>query len=356
MRIGGTEMVIKSIVESDAASDYEMSIYCIESPLGPWGKAMQETGIGVTTHSRRPGFDMSLVKALRAHIKQNNIDIVHCHQYTPWVYGTLAAVGLGCKIIFTEHGRFYPDSTTWKRRLVNPVLEAFSDRFTAISEATKNALSQYEFIPSRKIQCVYNGIKTLSPVGEGAELKEKLSLTSNDLILGTIARFDPIKNHLMMLEAFSIVLNAGVQAKLLIVGDGEERHNVERKIAELGIEEHVILTGYQVDPTRYLNIMDAFLLSSLSEGTSMTLLEAMSLSKPCVVTNAGGNPEIIKHQHNGYVTENDNAKAFAEAIMKLNDPSIRVNFGQNGKSRFDSMFTDNKMVEHYSAIYESLND
>ena len=85
MRIGGTEMVIKNIIEGNNPDDITMSIYCLETPLGPWGKALQQDGIEITTTPRQPGFDTRLIKAIRQHIKQHNIDIVHCHQYTPWV-------------------------------------------------------------------------------------------------------------------------------------------------------------------------------------------------------------------------------------------------------------------------------
>ncbi len=354
MRIGGTEMVIKSIVESHASSDFTMSIFCIEAPTGPWGVELANNGIAVTTHNRTPGFDKSLITALRKHIKQHNIHVLHCHQYTPWVYGTLAALGLNCKVLFTEHGRFYPDSTTWKRKWVNPILAFFTDGFTAISDATRDALATYEFINKKKIELVYNGIKPLLKTDGAEVLKTELGIANDSLVLGTIARFDPIKNHTMMLEAFSIALKHTPNLMLVIVGDGDERHTIEQKIEELNLSQHVILTGYQVNPTRYLQIMDMFLLSSLSEGTSMTLLEAMSLSKPCVVTNAGGNPEIIKHEYNGLVTTNGNPEHFADGIIKmLSKPTINT-FGRNGKKRFNEHFSDNLMVAQYTRIYRAI--
>ena len=106
MRIGGTEMVIKNIIEGSASNNVEMSIFCIEEPLGPWGLSLKENGISVTSYSRAPSFDLQLVRSLRRHIKRCSIDVVHCHQYTPWVYGALASLGTKAKVIFTEHGRF----------------------------------------------------------------------------------------------------------------------------------------------------------------------------------------------------------------------------------------------------------
>ena len=311
MRIGGTEMVIKNIIDGLANVDstpaqqnstqFKMSVLCIESPLGPFAKELKNKGIEFIELNRQPGFDTTLIKQIRRTIKNNNVDIIHCHQYTPWVYGVIAAIFSNTKVIFTEHGRFYPDSSTWKRKLINPILNLFTDQVTAISKATKQALVEFENIPAKSIDVIYNGIAPLKvKQDEVDKLKAELLIPDNHTILGTIARFDPIKNHTMMLNAFSVVLEQQPNSTLIIVGDGDERTNIETCINQLNIASNVILTGYQTKPQNYLALMDVYLLSSLSEGTSMTLLEAMSLSKPCVVTNAGGNPEIITDNENCY--------------------------------------------------------
>lgn len=355
MRIGGTEQVIKSLVETTDKDMINMSILCLESPVGPFGKLLQESGFTVTPLSRKPGFDTSLIKKIRKHITENNIHIIHCHQYTPWVYGSLAAIGTGIKVIFTEHGRFYPDSTTWKRRVINPLLMLGTQAVTSISKATRDALIEFEFIPSRRIRVIYNGIAGLKSSNESIQIRAQIMDNKNTLLLGTVARLDPIKNHTMMLEAFKRVIDTGCSVKLIIVGDGEERGNIEARIEQLELSKHVILTGYITTPQAYIDAMDIFLLSSLSEGTSMTLLEAMSLSKPCVVTNAGGNPEIINNGDNGLVVENGNAEAFSSAIIKLcQNRSLRIDMGENGKKRFTLYFSTENMSNKFKDLYLSI--
>jgi glycosyltransferase involved in cell wall biosynthesis len=353
MRIGGTEMVIKSIIEGSDHSLLEMSIFCIESPFGPFADDLIANGIAIQGHARQPGFDLGLIKAIRQHIKNNNIDIIHCHQYTPYNYGVFAAMLSKTKVIFTEHGRFYPDTSSWKRKLVNPILHYFTAATTAISAATKDALVEYENIPRKGIDIVYNGIAPISfEPTEVSRLKQQYRITDKELCLGTIARFDPIKNHSMMLHAFKLVLDNGVAAKLVIVGDGEERQNIENTIKDLCLEQSVILTGYESKPQNLLAMMDVYLLSSLSEGTSMTLLEAMSIGKPCVVTDAGGNPEIIEHEQVGLVTPNDNAAAFAQAIINLADnPAMMKGFGAEAKKRFERSFSLKNMNQAYQKLY-----
>ena len=106
MGIGGTEQVINQLVRGMDAAQVCHRICVIEGSVGAIGQALQQQGIGIDVLQRQPGFDWRLIKAIRALIKQHQIDIVHCHQYTPWVYGWFAAIGTQAKVIFTEHGRF----------------------------------------------------------------------------------------------------------------------------------------------------------------------------------------------------------------------------------------------------------
>jgi len=356
MRIGGTEQVIKNLVENSDPQQVESSILCIESPLGPFADDLLNNGVEITAFSRSPGFDRSLIKQIRGYIKENKIDILHCHQYTPWVYGALAAIATKTQVVFTEHGRFYPDSTTWKRKLVNPWLHKITAATTAISNATKDALTIYEYLPREDIQVIYNGIAPLVIDQQQVEqLREELNIGKNTLCLGTIARLDPIKNHPMMLHAFRKVLDNGIDTKLLIVGDGEMRSAIAALITELDLSQHVIMAGYKSKPHNYLALMDIYLLSSLSEGTSMTLLEAMSIGKPCVVTDAGGNPEIIKNKVNGLVTKNDDANAFTKAILTLgSDSNLRKNMARKSRQRFEQHFSADSMVNQFLKLYQQI--
>lgn len=354
MRIGGTEMVIKNIIESANTDRLDMSIFCIEQPLGTWGADLKKEGISVASIARKDGFDFSVITRLRTLIKYQKIDVVHCHQYTPWVYGAAAALSTKAKVIFTEHGRFHPDSSSWKRRFVNPILALVTYKITAISHATRQALSDYEFLNSRGIEVIYNGIQDLKADEEKVlAIKQSLNIHEGEFVFGTIARLDPIKNHLMMLRAFSSALKSMPKAKLIIVGDGELMDTLKNLIDKLNISNNVILTGYIPYPKDYLAVFDIFLLSSLSEGTSMTLLEAMSLSKPCIVTDAGGNKEIVINKETGLVSDNDNMQQFSDAMLTLaKDASTTAEYGLAAKQRFDAKFD----VAHMSAGYQRLYD
>lgn len=356
MRIGGTETVIKNLVEGIDKEQFETEILCIEPKLGPFGEQLQEQSVKITNLHWTGGFDIKLIKTIRHYIKQNHIDVLHCHQYTPWVYGALAAAFTKAKVIFTEHGRFYPDSSSWKRRFINPVLLAFTNHVTAISKATKHALVDYEFIPKHRIEVIYNGIKPLVADAQQVQrLREQLEIPIDARILGTVARLDPIKNQTMMIEAFSLVLKEHPDNYLLIVGDGEERGKLERLVDKLNIRGRVIFVGYVERPINHLSLMDVFLLPSLSEGTSMTLLEAMSLGIPSIVTNVGGNPEVIIDGENGKMTKSLSAKSIASAMEELIlEKRSDCCCMKRAKEIFKGKFSSKIMCQHYSNLYKKL--
>lgn len=357
MRIGGTEMVIKNIIEGSDLYKHPMSIFCIETPIGPWGESLVSKGIPIDAEKRKPGFDIDIVKKLRHYIIEKKIDVVHCHQYTPWVYGALASIFTKARVIFTEHGRFYPDSRSYKRKIVNPFLTQCTSKITSISEATKQALVEFEYLPKNLISVVYNGIiPRFKDLQNRKNIRLELGVSDDTFLLGTIARFDPIKNHEMMLHAFNRAKQHNKNIKLLMVGDGEERRNIERLINELQLESDVILTGYKESASSFIDAMDLFLLSSLSEGTSVTLLEAMALQTPCVVTDAGGNSEIILHGEVGLVAPNNDIEEFSQAIsVIINDPSLLQKMEEKCLPHFNTHFHANIMNKQYTAIYEELS-
>ena len=183
----------------------------------------------------------------------------------------------------------------------------------------KQSLVNYEFIPEHSIQVIYNGIAPLT-VKVSKEEEDELSISESN-VFGTIARLDPIKNQIMMIKAFASITSKLENTTLVIVGDGEMMESLRILVDDLEITDKVKFTGYIPNPTSTLNVFDVFLLSSLSEGTSMTLLEAMSLGKPCMNTNAGGNAEVITHNVNGLVSRNNDLMGFAGNMNRVTTKS-----------------------------------
>jgi len=199
---------------------------------------------------------------------------------------------------------------------------------------------------------IYNGIADAS-LKPSAQLKTELGLAVNDIVLGTISRLDVIKNHPMMLEAFSKILAEKTNIKLLIVGDGPMKKELFDLVEQLDISQQVIFTGFRPNPQAYLAIIDIFLLPSLSEGTSMTLLEAMSFAKPSIATAVGGTPEILVHEKTGLLVDNKDEAGLVSAIkILLDNEKLRKQYGKNARTRYEEYFTLEVMVKNYEALYE----
>ena len=364
MGIGGTEQVIRQLIGGLDNTRYENHIVCIDGELGALGADLQATGIPCHLLHRQPGLDRALIRSLRSLTHQHDIDIVHGHQYTPYVYAVLSALFSGQRVVFTEHGRFHPDSASWKRRLVNPLLGMATDAIVAISAATRDALASYEWFPRSSVQVIYNGIDAASAdIAAGVSpakpdrdvLRDRLGIAADMPVFGTISRLDSIKNQAMMIDAFAELIETHPRCRLLLVGDGPERAALESQVDRLGVTEQVIFAGYQSPPDAWLAVIDHFLLTSFSEGTSMTLLEAMAARKACVVTHVGGNPELVTDRHDGLLIDSDDRPALLGAMRALLDePDLADRLGTAARDTYQARFRIEHMIAGYDAVYQSI--
>ncbi|QSP96532.1 glycosyltransferase [Marinobacter salinisoli] len=354
MGFGGTEQVIRQVATNLDKDRFECEIACIDGEIGAIGRAMEaENGTIIHFRQRRPGLDWKIIYWLRQLIKHRHFDIVHCHQYSPYTYGWFAHWGTGAKVVFTEHGRFHPDRYRKKARLINPLIAHTTHALVAISSATRDALVEYEYFPRKKIDVIYNGIAPLTVNPERREsLANELGIQPGEIVIGTVARLDPVKNQALILKATRALLDEGYPIRLLLVGDGPERRNLESLTKDLKLDEAVIFAGFQENPADFLSLMDIFLLPSFTEGTSMTLLEAMSLGIPTVATRVGGTPEIVAEDKTGILVESNDLSEFAIAIRTLLDhPGKKKRAEMGAKARFENKFSAKEMVKQYQFIY-----
>ena len=353
MSIGGAEKVIYNLITNTDKTRYDASVLCLGKIVGPIGQQLISIGYKVDIIAREPGFDISLIYKIRRYVQKHKVDVLHCHQYTPYVYGVFGSMSNFCRVIFTEHGRFFPDERKKKRVLINPFLNLFTGYVTAISKATRDALVDYENFPYNKIKVVYNGIDDLNYLSSGdPELKKTLGIKDGASILGTVARLDSIKNQRMMINALKLVHDNYPDTYLIIVGDGPERKNLQELVSGLHVSSKVIFTGFSEEAHIYYKIMDMFLLTSFSEGTAMTLLEAMASGLPCIATNVGGNPEIVKDSETGILVPVNDEKLLADTICALiSNRSLSKKLGEAGRKRYEEKFTVEKMVAAYQQMY-----
>jgi len=355
MDFGGTEQVIRHVIASVDSELFISSVVCIDGYVGEIGLQMIDKGIQIDSINRGSGFNLNTISSLRRLVLESKIDVLHCHQYTPFCYGVLACIGTPAKAIFTEHGRFHPDSYTWKRRFVNQLLYRMAVKITCISEATRKALDQYEWIPKKRIEVIYNGVSTPQlnqPVGS---VRKSLGISESTFVLGTIARLDPIKNQCMMIEAFAELRKTIPDSALIIAGDGPERAALEERANQLEVKQTVYFSGFITEIADYLDAFDVFLLTSFSEGTSMTLLEALAAAKVIVATMVGGNAEVLEQGKTGMLIASGDQTALVQSLIDINsNHTLRSELSANAQLSFRKRFSDEKMSSAYTRLYDSL--
>ena len=360
--IGGTEKLVYEIAQRVNRDEVSPVVCCLDE-LGVFGEKLREAGVPVYVLNRSPGLDWSLLPKLRDIIIKERIDVIHAHQYTPYFYGLMASLHSKAtlapfrpEVVFTEHGRFYPDVRKFKRIVSNPILSLFTKEIVTISASTKQSLITYENFPARRIRVVYNGIDLgrFSQTTDRLAKRRELGLAADDPVFGIVARLDPIKNHAMLLRACQQVVKVMPNARLLIIGDGPERARLEELTQTLGLAAHVTFLGARQDISELLQTFDVFALSSFSEGTSVTLLEAMGVGVPIVATNVGGNPEVVSDGETGWLVESGNANDMAAKLLQLlQDDALRARMGNAGKQRVHALFSIEKMVQAYVNLYLS---
>ncbi|MCC7145743.1 MAG: glycosyltransferase [Phycisphaeraceae bacterium] len=349
---------------------FRFVFFCLDG-LGPLADQLRAEGFTVANLERRPGFDLALTHRLGRFLQQQRVNMVHAHQYTPFFYAALSrlrrsATLRGLKdlrgIVFTEHGRHYPDPPRPKRIWANKVLLRPSDRVTAVGQFIKQALIRSEGIDAARIDVIHNGIdprKFALPDAEAGTLREKiraeLGITANQPVVLQVARLHPVKDHATALRAMAHVKVRCPNAVLLLAGDGELRSDLEKQAAELGTAAHVRFLGVRTDIPALMAAADVFVLSSLSEGISVTLLEAMAAGLPIAATDVGGNGEIIEHGITGLLSPRSDSQRLADNVLNLlEDAPLRRLLGEAGLARQKSLFDQDQMHLAFAQIYRQV--
>lgn len=348
---GGTERLVIEIVR--ALSERIDSIVCCLDQPGAWADELVALGVPVVSLAREPGFHPALAVRLARVLKQRDIDIVHCHHYSPYVYGLLAAVlQPTVQLVFTEHGRLSDAAPSRKRRFVNPLLSRWPGKLCAVSADLKNHMIAEGF-PARRVGVTYNGIDPgqRPTAAERRAARESLGLPEGAFVVGTVGRLDPVKNLHLLLQTHAFLVSKHSHVRTVIVGDGSERASLEAHAQSLGITDSITFAGYRADVRALLPAFDVYMNTSSYEGVSLTILEAMATALPVVATRVGGNPEVVIDQETGLLLPSI-ARSLADAVGGLiHDERRRRVLGDAGRFRVKRHFSIARMVEEYASVY-----
>lgn len=359
LNVGGAELLAKAFAEH-CQDKYQVVFACLDG-LGTMGAELRAAGFVVTVLDRQPGFDAHCVVKLAAFLRSHDVRLVHAHQYAAFFYSSMARMlRLKFPILFTEHGRDYPDYRRVKRVWANKILLGRSDRIVAVGNCVRSALVQYEGLPVSRVEVIYNGCdssKVDSLRADRIGVRAELGLDKDAIGVIQVARLNRLKDHGTALRAMVQVLRDSPCVRYFIVGQGEEQTAIEGLIQELGIQQQVVMLGLRSDIPRLLEGMDLFLLSSISEGIPLTLIEAMLAKLPCVATRVGGVAEVVCDGVTGLLAEPRQPTELAARLSCLiQSPSLRREMGYAGWQRAYVDFNAKRMLNEYGFVYAKLID
>jgi glycosyltransferase involved in cell wall biosynthesis len=345
MDVGGAEMLVSLMCRKQRARGDEPRIFAVAT-LGALGQRMLEDGFAVHTHLGRslPDGLRNLYRAFR----EFRPDVVHLHNPTPTIYGAPAARLAGVRRVLTTRHSLVAKPRRAMVELKYAAATVFCDRVVGICDATVANLKSMHMIAPRKIVRVYNGVLPLVRTAEpDRPAKEGFTL----LFVG---RLEPVKNHVLLLHAFAAAHARNARLRLWMVGDGSERARLKDLAGTLGVSSSITFWGQQLDVAPFYSAADLYVMSSRSEGLPMSLLQAISIGLPSVVTDVGGMAEVVRLAAAGMTVPLDDPGRLAEAILHLAaDSNARAAYAANAEKAFADHFTLDSMMSAYQSCYES---
>jgi len=301
---------------------------------------------------KKSGIDLRLPKRLRSLIKGMGPTAVNSHLWTANLWTRVALIGTSIPIIVTEHSR-----DTWKAlhyRLIDRLLSRGTKKLVAVSTDTAEFYRSDIKIPSSLVCVINNGVDTKRyAAGDGAALKRQWA-PNNELLIGTVGRMVPAKNHTRLLEMAVSLKDKLPPFKLVLIGDGELRPEIETAVQMKALKDDVILAGARSDIPDVLAALDIFILSSDREGHPLTALEAQAAGTPVILTNAGGSADAVamhEAQAGGMLVDKD-AEALADAVVSMfKDPQSLHQMGTFAQAYALEQFDMQHMVDQYEQLF-----
>ena len=352
---GGAERSAIDIVKR-VVRDVPCAVCCLDS-AGTWASELTSLGVEVSTLGRRAGFHPTLGLRLARLADRCRANVLHCHQYTPFVYGQIAALARRrLRVVFTEQGRLSDAPPSQRRRIVNQILGRLPGLTYAVSENLRQHMIAEGF-PAHRVRVIYNAIEPGPLPGAEARrsLRGELGIAGDCVLVATAARLDPVKDLPTLVEGLALVRRERPTTQLLIIGDGPDRARIEETAHRLNQAAAVHFVGYRSDVRRLLAAADIYVNCSVSEGISLTILEAMASALPVVATRVGGNPEVVAEGVTGLLVPAREPSALAKALATLSEsPVQRQALGSAGRRRLESIFAVDHMADAYRRAYEEL--
>lgn len=378
---GGLENGLINIINRCPPERYRHAIICLTS-AGDFAQRISAADVEIIELHKKPGHDLAMYWRLWRQLRRLHPAIVHTRNLAALETQLLGLFLPRIRRVHGEHGRDINDldGSNRKYRLLRRALLPVIDRFIAVSRDLAYWLIDSVGIPPERVTQIYNGVNQdrFTPRPTSAEqaldsgaakpatrrtqptgMPPDFLPETGGQLLGTVGRLAAVKDQQSLLTALHQVLGKQPERRetlrLMIVGEGPERQALETRIEALDLGDCVWLAGDREDIPELLRIMDVFLLPSLGEGISNTVLEAMATGLPVIATDTGGNPELVRHGKTGLLTGVGDTSGLARAIeVLLDDPDRRQRMGQAARQRIHRDFNWERTLADYLHIYDEL--
>lgn len=340
LRTGGLERLLVDFARYHDASRFELTFVALDR-IGHPAEEIRDLGCNVVVIPEF-GKSWSQLKGMWSLFRERNIDVVHTHNAHPHFWGTCAAWTAGVPVtITTRHGQRFGQSLSGRMKFW--LAGQFVDRVVTVSEDAARLCLAEDRLSNKRVRTIWNGIDPQKFVYRGP---------SDEPRCISVARLSAEKDFPTLLKGIAIAKEKVTGLRLSLVGDGAERPKLERLSEEMGLTRCVEFLGERSDIPELLAKSGFFVGSSLTEGISLTLLEAMAVGLPVLATSVGGNPEVVVEGETGMLVPSQSPEQLAEGIVRMCERrSEWKQMGERGRDRVEEHFDVRRMVANYEDEY-----
>jgi len=352
---GGMENGLVNVAKLLHNNGFDLYICCLER-IGDFAERFPDKS-KIILLNKPPGISFKTVYNLSRLIKNIKPDIVHTHNFGPLIYTSMAKlIQSGFKLLHGEHGMIKNEDSGKLKLLLRKFCYAKCDLIHTVSEGLKNHFIQSGF-PEQKIIAIKNGVDTqkFTP-GDKFDVRKKLSIPDNAIVLGIVGRFDSGKRHSILIEVFNQIASKSTELYLLMVGEGGDNcQKVKELVYASPYKDRILTPGFQKDMLHYYRAMDLLVIPSLKEGFPNVLLESMACGIPAIAHPTPGTIETIKNGYDGVITNLENKENIKITIENaITNLAKLKSMGINARLKIESMFSLEIMAENYAKVYKIL--
>lgn len=351
--IGGAQKVLLNTIKGINKKKYKILVISLFDGEGMQNQIEAAGAQVIFLHMAHKYDVVSFIKLIRI-IKKNNISIVHTHLALANFIGRLAAKLAGVKIIIaTIHNYFYHQKIL--NLLIDKTMYHFSSIIICVSEDLKKWYISKAKVNGVKLITIHNSIdlNEFNFSADKQNTRKNFGIHNENIILGNIQPIRKANNQRLLISAVAKILKTHNNIKLLVVGDGPEKINLEKFVIRLGLQNNIVFLGFKRNLSEIYSVIDIFVSCPLYESFGMVILEAMAMKKPVISTRVGGIPEVVLENESAVLVESENVNELSSAIISLIEDKDKQNYmGLIGRKRAEKLFSLETIGNKIDALYE----